>query len=461
MKQRTIHLAATGARVATGAVVAAACVLGVVAAVAAPWPEVQSTSAHTTVTPVPGDALVVCNGSFRILGRDSSKAGSMYSAGAPRLRVDGAADDADATDLNMPDITGGAGAQAIIAKVKDREAPLIAASESMQLSDEDARGFAAAPCREASMRSWLVGGDVTTGASDIILLSNPGSVPATVDLSIYGEKRAASTVVVPPMTQIGVPLASVAAGERRPVIDVVSTGAPVRATLQSTLVRTLDAVGADLQDGVSGAQRDVLLLGVRSSQAADGDDSTGIVVRMLAPDADAQAVVTVRNAVSGALVDEYEVELEGAKPMEIALAGSASSAYDIEIAASEPIVAGARQTARSGSKEDFAWMLPAPELAADAPMMFSVPNGPQATLYLRNTADEPITVTIDGPDGRTVELAASASTAVPLKTGGHTLQSTGHLHAAISMQGGQGSASIAGWPLWAGAATQHPIVVRP
>lgn len=80
MKQRTVHLAATGARIATGTAVAAACVLGVAASVAAPWPVLQSTPASTTVTPMPGDSTIVCNGSFRALGRDSSRADLLVSA---------------------------------------------------------------------------------------------------------------------------------------------------------------------------------------------------------------------------------------------------------------------------------------------------------------------------------------------------------------------------------------------
>src|SRR5690606_18329237 len=116
-------------------------------------------------------------------------------------------------------------------------------------------------------------------ASDVIVLSNPGAVAATVALDVYGETRRASTVVVPPMTQLGVPLASVAAGERSPVVQVSSSGAPVRASLQSALVRTLDAVGIDVQDGVSGAQTDLHLLGVRSVPVAEGDDANSVVVR--------------------------------------------------------------------------------------------------------------------------------------------------------------------------------------
>jgi len=461
MKQQTIRLAATGARVATGAVVAAACVLGVVAAVAAPWPEVRSEPVGTAVTPVPSDALLVCNGSFRALGRDAARADLMVAAATPRVRIDGAADDAKITPLDMSDVTGGAGAQTVTARVKDRTVPQVAASESMKISAEDVSGFAAAPCREPSLSSWLVGGDVATGASDVIVLSNPGAVTATVELDVYGEGRKASTVVVPPMTQLGLPLASVAAGERSPVVHVSTSGAPIRASLQSALVRTLDAVGIDVQDGVSGAQKDLQLLGVRSAPVAEGDDANGLVVRMLAPDEDGSAIVRVRSASTGQGVAEYPVDLVAATPTEIALAGLAAGAYDIEIESGARVVAGVRQTARDGSREDFAWMLPAPELAPDAETTFSVPGGAPATLFLRNAGEDDVTVELGGADDQSVRVPAGGAAAVTVKAGGYTLVPSGRVHAAIGMGGEKGASAIAGWPLWGGAATGQPILVRP
>lgn len=460
MRQRTIRLAATGARIATGAIVATACVLGVIAGTAASWPEVRNEAGGTTVAPVPGDAVMVCNGSFRALGRDATQAGLMVSASTPALRVDGASDLVETAPLAMPDVMGGAGAQSLTGRVQDREVPLFSASESVRISDEDLRGFAAAPCREPSLSTWLVGGDVSTGASDIIVLSNPGAVTATVELNVYGESRRASTVVVPAATQLGVPLASVAAGERSPVVQVTASGTPIRAALQSALVRTLDPVGIDVQDGVGGAQTDLLMLGVRSSPVAEGDDSTGIVVRMLAPEEDATATVRVRTIGSGQLVDEYTVDLAAAAPAEIALTGVPEGSYDIDIESSAPIVAGARQTVRAGAQEDFAWALPSPELASGAQTMISVPGGAPATLYLRSSAEDEVVVSIGGAAEQEVRLAPGASAAVSVRSGAYTLASDGRVHAAVGMNGGDGAAVIASWPVWAGSATHQPIVVR-
>src|SRR5690606_439046 len=161
-----------------------------------------------------------------------------------------------------------------------------------------------------------------------------------------------------------------------------------RAALQAGLVRTLDPVGIDLQDGMSGPQSELLILGVRSAAATEGDDTTGVVVRMLSPEDDATATVRVRGAAPGQAFEEYPVELAAGLPVEIALSGLPDGAHDIAIESSAPVVAAARQTARAGAEEDFAWALPSPELAAKATTLFSVPGGAPATLFLRNSGDE-------------------------------------------------------------------------
>ena len=459
MKQRTIHLAATGARIATGAIVAIACAAGVVAATAAPWPEVHTEAAATKVTPMPGDTVLVCNGSFRALGRDSSQADLMVSAAAPRLRVESAKGATKTAELKMPALTGGVGAQAITGVVQNRTAPLVAASETFSFDDSDLRGLAAAPCREAGMHSWIVGGDMSTGAADVIVLSNPGSVPATVDLHVYGTQRSTTTTVVPAGTQVGLSLASVAGKEARPVIEVVASGAPVRAALQSSLTRTLDPVGVDLQDGASGPQQELELLGVVTTPVVDGDDATGVVLRALSPGSDTTATVRVRNAGGGAVIDEYSVDLLAGVPAEIGLSGLAAGAYDVQVSAAEPVIAAARQTARAGAQEDFAWMLPAPQVVGAT--TFSVPDGAPATLYLRSTAEESVTVTLKGSGGGKITIPADGAKVVKLKAGGYVLTATEPVHAAVGMRGGDGSAAIAGWPLWAPPSTQQPITVRP
>lgn len=451
----------TGARVVAGAVVAAGCVLAVVLGASAPLPGIRNTPAVSTVSPVPGDTVIVCNGSFRALGRDSVRAEAMVSAAGPTLTVDRTQAEPEVAELAMPDVTGGAGAQSLTGVVVDRVAPLLSASESMTVDADDMRGFAAAPCREPATTSWLVGGDVSTGASDVIVLSNPGDVPATVQIDVYGEARAASTAVVPAGTQLGVPLASVAAGEPRPVVQVTSDGVPIRASLQSSLIRTLDPVGIDLQDGVTGPQDRLTLLGVQASHAP-GDDATAVVLRVLSPEADAQAVVGVR-PVGGAAsdVEEFPVALTADVPAEVALSGLEPGVYDVEVTGTAPIVAAVRQTVRAGTQADFAWMTAAPEIVAET--AFTVPRGPSATLLLKNNGAADVSVGLaGGGEDQQVLVPAGSSVSVPVRAGSSwRLSPSGPVRAAVTMVGDDADAKVAGWPLTPSAVNQQPIDVRP
>lgn len=161
---RAIRVAATSARLLTGAVVAAACAVGMVVAVAAPWPTIAHDPAQAQVTPQPGDTVVVCNGDFRALGRDSSNPLQMVPAASARFISDASSGSPEVSPLTPADLQGGGEVRRLSAAVEDGTAPLIGASESVTVSADDLAGFAAAPCRPAASESWLLGGTVAIGS---------------------------------------------------------------------------------------------------------------------------------------------------------------------------------------------------------------------------------------------------------------------------------------------------------
>ncbi|UJP11462.1 DUF5719 family protein [Microbacterium sp. KUDC0406] len=477
---RALRVAATGARVLTGAVVAVGCAVGIVAGVAAPWPVVEHEPAKVGVTPIPGNSVLVCNGSFRALGRDTTRADLMISAGVPRTVSDGSDGDPASADLAMPGLAGGAGARSLTGEVRDRTAPLIAGVESLRLRTDDLVGLSASACRAPQMQSWLVGGDASTGAADVIVLSNASDVPSTVTLTVFGTTRGTSMTVVPPMTQVAVPLASIAPDEASPVVRAVADGAPVRASLQSSFTQVLQPIGSDVQDGMSGAQRSVTLTGVQVTEIPDEGDA-GTVLRMLSPEADGDAVIRVRRE-GDEESTESRMSLPKGTPTELSLGNVPAGSYDIEITAEQPTVAAVRQSVSAGRSADFAWMTPAPEISSD--LMFAVPRGPSPTLHLANPAAAPVDVVLrDGSDERRIEVPAGESLSLPLR-GGSTpvLSPEGTVHASITMlqddapedasepdatepdatpPSAEESVGIAGWPLWPDAQRQPAITVYP
>lgn len=456
---RAFKVAATGARLATGVAVIAACVVGIVAAVHAPWPVIRHDAARVDVTPLPGDSVLVCNGDLRALGRDAMDPLALSSAGSPTLTAGGTSGDPSSAGLTVQDLPDAGEVRVLTGAVEGRSAPLIAAAESITLATDDLSGFAAAACGVPRLNSWLVGGSTATGTEDIVTLTNSAEVPSTVTLSVYGETRSARTVIVPARTQTALPLTSIAAGDTAPVVRVDATGAPVRAVLQSSLTQVLDPAGMDLQDAVPGAQQKLVLTGVEVF-ASDGDDDEMAVLRLLSPGADARVQVRVVAEGAGSAADEFTVPLEPDLPAQVSLSGLEPGRYTVEVDSEAPVVAALRQQDGFGRDADFAWVTPAPEV--DGEVVFAVPSGPPGRLQLANSSDEDATVTIEPLDGgasQEVLIAAGATAGIDVEPGAtYRMQSTGPVHAAVALTA---PGALAVLPVQPSAGVEKAIAVYP
>jgi hypothetical protein len=456
---RAFRVAATSARVLTGAVVAGACVVGVVLGITAPWPTVAHEPAQAQVTPLPGDTVLVCNGDLRAVGRDPSNPLEMVSAATPQLTSQGSSGRPESSALPAKDLADGGSAQRLVGAVEGRRAPLLGATESTSVSEADLFGLAAAPCRPAGIESWLVGGTVATGTEDLVVLTNPGVVPSTVSLNVYGSVRASSTVIVPAESQIALPLTSIAAGSDFPIVKVTATGAPVRAVLQSSLTRTLDPAGIDLQDAVPAAQRQPVLPGVQVFEN-QGDNADMAVLRLMSPEVDAQAVVKLSKVGSSAIADEFTVPLTADVPTELSLSALSPGSYTMSIDSDNPVLAGVRQQDVAGPQDDFAWVTPAPELEDD--VYVAVPAGPTPRLELVNSEDSDATVQVvpaagGDPVEVTVPAGSSATVDVEPRTV-YTMSTSTPVHASVTMSG---PGALAVWPVWSAMGAQQSITVYP
>ncbi|MBT2485415.1 MULTISPECIES: DUF5719 family protein [unclassified Microbacterium] len=456
---RAFRVATTGARLVTGVVVAVACVVGVTVGVHAAWPQVTHEPASVEVTPLPGDSVLVCNGDLRALGRDSSAPLDMRSAASPEFTADGTNGAPDVELIDTPDLIDAGEVRLLTGTVEGREVPLIGAAESVSVAADDLAGLAALPCGEPRLESWLVGGSVGTGTSDLVILTNAAEVPTTVTLSVYGTLRSARTVVVAPRTQVALPLTSIAAGNESPVVKVTSVGAPVRAVLQSSLIRVLDPAGIDLQEAVAGAQENVVLAGVQTF-AVDGDDADTTVLRLLAPGADAQARISVRPTGSAAPASEFSVPLRADEPADAALSGLEPGTYSVEVEADAPVVAAVRQHDGEGAGADFAWVTPAPEIDSD--VLVAIPAGPSPQLQLVNTTETDATVSLEpvgGGDAQEVVVPAGASRSLAVEADTtYRLRPSGTVHGAVSMTAPGALAVLAVQP---GAGAEQSITVYP
>nr|WP_241748135.1 DUF5719 family protein [Microbacterium aquimaris] len=395
-----------------GVVIAGVFVAGTALAVVAPWPTAVRDPLSVTAVPAPEESVLACAGPILALGRDAEDAAGLTDAADQRLIVttgDGKPDAAESR-LAAPDVIDGQGNGTFRAEPDGRTRTDLAAAGSAQVTDDDLTGFAASACTPPLMESWLVGGSGLTGASDLILLANPGQVAARVELTVYGAlgvqtPAAGRDILVPAGTQRVIPMASIALGEGSPTVRVTAAEAPVQASLQTSITRTLIPTGLD-QVGPAAAPSPEQVIPaftvVREPGDAGASDTTTLL-RMLAPAEDTEATVEI-SRVGGGVVDTRSVPLTAAVPLELDLDGLDTGSYTARITAATPVTAALWETTGYGEGDDFAWY-PSVEIVGVS-SLFTVARGPSPVLTVTNDAEEEIVaqVVLGAGEGETINL---------------------------------------------------------
>ncbi|WP_127820267.1 DUF5719 family protein [Microbacterium sp. CPCC 204701] len=478
--RRVFRWATTSTRMLIGTVVSIAAAMAVVTAVSLTWPTLLREPVSVAATPAPAASVTACDGGLLSIGRDPTDADALVTA-ARQSVTSGVSADAPPAAEQVLEVTGvGSGPVVFTAPPRDRQRIDVAAAGASTVTADDLAGFAASACRPPLLESWLIGGSGLTGAADLVLLANPGSVPATVELTVYGVggpqiPPGASDIVVPPKTQRVVPLAGIALDEASPVIRVSAVGAPIHASLQASITRTLTPGGVEQVGAVPHPAPVQTITGIsvtgRSEPTTTPDESltpvepeitqTATVVRLLAPSAATTATVTVTaiGRVEPAL-EPQQVPLEAGKPLELALDGLAVGSYTVEVVAEEPVLAAVWQTTGFGAGADFAWYTPAPEVSV--PSLFAVPNGPPPTLTIVNPRGEPAVIAVTSEDAAfRLELTVPADGAMTARLSSRTvylIDPASPVHASLSFTG---DGALAGVPVWPADAAAPEIVVYP
>ena len=477
--RRVFRWATTSARLLIGTAVSIVAVVAVVTAVSVPWPTVVREPLSVPATPAPAASVIACDGALLSIGRDPTDAAAITIA-APQSVVVGVGEGPPPAEQRLETTDVGPGPLAFTAAPIGDDAIDVAGTGAATASADDLSGFAASACRPPLLDSWLVGGSGATGAADLVLLANPGTVPATVQLTVYGAAGAQTPpggvdLVIPPGTQRVVPLAGIALGEETPVVRVSALGAPIRASLQASITRTLTPGGVDQVGPVAQAGTSEVITGItvmrRSAEegaaggaegGAAGEASEDVtVLRMLAPAAAATARVTVTAVGTGEPVREpQEVVLEAGKPLELALNALLAGSYTVAIDADAPIVAAVWQATGVRAGDDFAWYTPAPEVSV--PSLFATPGGPTPSLSVVNPSSEPVAVAVTAIDGGApIELTVPANGSVAVRLSARTvyrLEPEAPVRAGLSFAG---DGALAGVPVWPADVATPEVVVYP
>ncbi|MER7796913.1 DUF5719 family protein [Microbacterium sp. NPDC096154] len=459
--QRTL-----GTRLIMGGLVAAGSVVAVTAAAALPWPAVATPPPALEVTPVPAETILACDGPVLALGRTVEDAGGLSAAAPSRQTAGNDRGEQPASDaLAQPAVAGEAAAARFVQKPDGREPVSVAAASSVRVDEDDLGGYSASACRPPQMESWIVGGDTETGSTGILLLANPGDVSATVQVTVYGVAGAvtppgAEAVPIPPRTQVALPLAGLAGGESRPSLRVTATGAPVRASLQSSIVRTLEPGGIDTQSAVRPATVQVIP-GLRVVTDADGAQGASSIARLLS-ESDTRATITVTKAGDGAEPARApeSVALTAGAPLDVDLGALDKGEYTVTVTSEAPLVAAVWHTTGFGAGSDYAWHTAAPPISDTT--LVAVPDGDDASLNIANPAAQDVTVSVagQGDDPQDVDIAAGDTVVIDVRDDKlYSIDPRGSaVHVSVGFANESALASVAVWP---DAARPEPVTVYP
>lgn len=461
---------ATGARAATGAVLSLGAAVAVGLAVAGPWPRVAHEPVAILAVPTPSDSLAVCDGGVLVAGRTAGRAAEITVAATqtPLVGADGPFEDGS---LTADDVDGMPEVPTFAAPPVDGAAVPLTAAADARVSADDIAGFALDACRPPLFDSWLVGGSTRTGQTDLVLLANPGEVTATVDLTVFGVTGpdvppGGRGIAVPARTQIVIPLSGLARGQDSPVLRVTATGGPVRASLQSSIVRTLAPGGIDQQSAVAVPAETQIIPGlvVTSRPATGGTMETPTVARLLAPTGDGEAEVTVTApGRADPVLGPISVPLTAGIPVALELPGLDAGSYAVAVQATVPVVAAVWQTTGFGEGDDYAWLTSAPELSR--PTLIAVPAGPLPRLHLVNRGESDVTVEVrvvagTGTDA-SVSVPGDGAVAVPVARDTVWEIDPGGAEGIYGQVTMSAARALAGYAVWPSDAAADPITVYP
>lgn len=147
--------------------------------------------------------------------------------------------------------------------IADQRTPA-AAVQLYSASDGDLQGLAGSSCQAPSNELWLAGASTEVGRTAILTIANSSATPATVNLDLYGssgqiQSAGAKGLLVPPGTSRAIVLAGLAADQKNLAVHLRSTGGPVAATIQQSVLRGLTPGGVEnLSPAAAPNQRQVI-----------------------------------------------------------------------------------------------------------------------------------------------------------------------------------------------------------
>ncbi|WP_449279555.1 DUF5719 family protein [Leucobacter sp. GX0328] len=464
MSEGSKVLRGTG-RAAAGLVVIAAAAASLLVLQGSSIPAFDQTPPSVTVdTTQNSTQTLVCAGAYSVLGADPSRPEAAIPTGAPETVISGEPDAVEA-------LARGEGGDAPPAAITAPAGAAIGAAQVQAVSTETAVGAVASACATPTNEQWLIGGDTSEGVSTTLSIGNAGNVPATVQIELFDENgrvEAAGTkaVLVQPHAEQIVSINGYAPERASLAVHVVSTGAPVTATLGIGRIVGLDPFGVSTVTRQIEASNTLVIPGV--THIDDGHDhgpndvgeesELGVHVRLLNPlgeEGDVGEARILGLTKKGDRIDLGSLSVVGDAVAEFVVPRWPAEVDAIVVESDLPVVGGALGHATSDDHHDFGWFAPAPVIAADTTVAAPVVDGGELVIANPGDADAEVELAPAAGKTRTVKVAAGAAVAVDASAGG-TLTSTRPVHAGVRYTAG---GDIDGYPILAPAERDGSLTV--
>lgn len=323
-----------------------------------------------------------------------------------------------------------------------------ASALSYRATDGDLRGLAAVTCQAPSSDQWIVGASTVVGRTSVLNLSNPSTTPATVNLELYGDK---GQIKAPGSRGLSIGagqsrslvLAGLAPQQAALAVHVSSTGGPVTATVQQSVLRGLTPGGVDYlgPTGQPGTRQVIPGVSLRGSAAAaklgSGFEDAAPTLALAVPGAqDAVVQVRVYGKSGQQVLDKGVVNAPAGTVTQVPLSGLPDGDYTIAISSDVSVTAAVRATRGTTAKDpsDFAWVPASAPLSTDQVMtvpvggtsrlQFGAPAGRAEVSYRAITADGAVQPAAKA----TLAAGTTATVEVPEKAGGSVV--VGYLFSA-------------------------------
>lgn len=373
------------------------------------------------------------------------------------------------------------------ADAQDNRQPSAGAVMSYTAADGDLRGTAAAACQRPANDLWLVGANTAVGRTAVLNLSNASGTPATVSLELFGAKGPIQApgsrgLLVAPGTTRSVILAGLAPGQKQLSVRVRSTGGPVSAVIQQSVLRGLTPGGVDfISPGTAPATRQAISgldiqdpAALAALAAKPGFDDARPALQITVPGA-ADAVVEVKLFGRGGqkpLPGGGVVTAKAGAVTEVPLAGVPAGQYTITASSDVSFAAAARvpRGLKADGAADFAWapsavrlgsqhVVPVPATGARF-LVFGAPEGRATISYTPITADGKVRAAAkaDIAGGTTASVKIPGDVAGSPLVGYLVSAAGGAAYGAVVLQADDTS-GISSIPVAPGAAGQEQVPV--